>query len=394
MSRAILLILVSLALPISAALPFGSSVAEAAPASTFFGARALLVASSSPSNAYVAGATVTVTGATRGDLSALGGSVVVAAPVSGDLLVAAGTASLRDTIAGDLRAVAGSLSVLGPVKGDLVALGGSVSASGPVSGSVFIMGATVALTGGASGPVLIYANSVSLGGNFSGDVTVVAGGTLSLVPGTTIKGTLSYQAAEPASIPSDASIGAVKYTGSSYLPTTESHALAFAGFGIFLLVQILAALLLAGLLAGLFPRLAELVTARAERGSVRSVLLTALLGFAALVATPVLLILLSLSFIGLAVALLIGIAYILLLLLAFVYAGILIGGLIAWRFSHRETIIWRDGVLGMFVLSLALLVPILGGILVLLLAAFAAGALLLFFFRFAFPHDAETREML
>lgn len=321
--------------------------------------------------------------------------MVVTAPVSGDALFLGGVASVRAPITGDMRALAWSITSEEPIAGDFVAFGGSINTSSLVGKSVFILGANVTLTGGAVGPVTVYGNNVVLGGNFSGDVRVVASGRVALAPGTHIKGALSYEAPEPATVPADASVaGGIKYTGSSYLPTkNEVHALALAGVGIFLFVRILALLILAGLLAGLFPRLAEQVTIRA-RQSVRRVLLTTLLGFAAIVATPVLLILLSLTFVGFGIALLVLVVYILLLVLSFIYAGILLGGYIASRFWRRETIIWRDGVLGMFLLSLFMLLPIVGTLIAFILSSFAAGALLILFFHFAFPHETETEELL
>ncbi|MDD2657725.1 MAG: hypothetical protein PHD04_03660, partial [Candidatus Pacebacteria bacterium] len=208
-------------------------------------------------------------------------------------------------------------------------------------------------------------------------------------------GSLSYEAPEPAAIPASATIiGSIEYTSASYLPDVgTSRTLAFASVGFFLFARVLGALILAGLLAGLFPRLAEAIAFRAYTKP-RSVLLTMLLGFAILVATPVLLILLSLTFVGIGLALLLGTLYVLLVLLSLLYAGILIGALFARRFAHRDTILWRDGALGMLAFSLIALVPFIGLLVVLLLTIFTAGALLKLFFQFAFPHEEHTSELL
>ena len=106
------------------------------------------------------------------------------------------------------------------------------------------------------------------------------------------------------------------------------------------------------------------------------------------------LILLSLTFVGLGLALLLDILYALLALLAVVYAGIFIGCVLVRRYLHRDTVLWHDGVFGMLVLSLIALVPIVGFLIALLLTVFSAGALLQIFFHFAFPHEEHTPEML
>lgn len=365
------------------------AAALAANDATFSSARTLLASSSSPGNAYVAGASATITGATEGDLTAVGGSVTLAAPVIGDALLLGGSLSSRASIDGDLRAIGGSISVESPVRGDFVATGFSVSDSAPVSGSVFIAAAEAQLLDGAKGPVIIYGNNVALSGTFGGDVKVVASGRVTLAASTTIAGSLSYESSEPAVIPDSVVIaGGVHYTSASYLPSAgASKALAFASIGIFLFARILGTLILAGLLAGLFPGLARAVARRASAGRVRTTLLTMLLGFAALVATPILLLLLALTFIGIGIAALLFILYLLLVFLAFMYAGILLGSFVARRFEQRETVFWRDGVLGMFLLSIISLLPLVGTLVAFLLMMFAAGALLLLFFQFAFPHE-------
>ncbi|MDE1919405.1 MAG: hypothetical protein KGH56_01765 [Patescibacteria group bacterium] len=374
-----LLILGSLLLP---------AIACAAPAS-FTSARAVLSASSSPGNAYAAGASIVLTAPVAGDFSAAGGSIVTAGPIGGDELLIGGSVSSRGRVAGDLRTAGGSITVEGPVKGDLIAFGLSVYDSERPGGSVFIAAANASLTSGAAGPVTVYGNNVFLSGDFGGDVDIVASGRVALAAGTTIRGKLSYEAPEMAIIPASATIvGGTSYTNTSYLPNIgTSHALDLINLGFFLFVRILGALILAGLLAGLFPHLAETIMERASSGRVRDVLLSMLLGFGVLVAGPISIVLLALTFVGIGLAFLLAILYALLMLLAFLYAGILLGILCAWRFSGRETVLWRDGVFGMLALSVVALIPFIGPFVALLFTTFSAGALLLIFFAFAFPHE-------
>jgi hypothetical protein len=373
-----------------------ASVFAAPEPASFSAARSLIEASTSPGNAYLAGASVVVTAPVEGDLTAVGGSVLATAPVAGDELLFAGSVNSRGPVAGDVRALGGTITILGPVTGDLTGFGFSVRDSGRASGSVFIAAIDVSLTDGSDGPVTLYGNNVSLAGNFSGNVSVLASGRVTLAPNTTIQGKLSYESPEPALIPASAKVaGGVHYTSTSYLPDAgTSRILAILSVGFFLFVRILGALLLAGLLAGLFPHLAETIAEYAFTRPVRSVLLTMLLGFAILVATPVLFILLTLTFVGIGLALLLFVLYALMTILAVMYAGILLGSFFARRFRHRETVLWRDGVVGTLALSLISLVPVIGFILFVLLTVFSAGALLQLFFRTAFPHEEFTPELI
>ena len=388
MRHALLITLAFLLLP--------ASVLAARPPASFSVAQSLLVASSSPGNAYAAGASAVLIAPVAGDFTAVGGSILTAAPVAGDELLFAGSIHSRAPVKGDVRALGGSITIDEPVKGDLVAFGYSVYDAGRPEGNVFIAAANTTLTNGASGPVTIYGNNISLAGDFGDNVNIFAGGRVELAASTTIRGTLTYQAPEPALIPESATIlGGVEYTNASYLPNIgTSRILALVSIGFFLFARILGALLLAGLLAGLFPRLAETVVERAYTGRPRDILLTTLLGFAIFVATPILFIILLLTFVGIGFAFLLGIAYALLVLLSFLYAGILLGGIFARRYARRETILWHDGMLGMLALSIVALVPVVGFFAVFLLAVFSSGALLQIFFHFAFPHEEHTSGMV
>lgn len=400
MNRFLLALIISFLIPASACLPvkaFSANLsAQAGAPASFSTARSLVSANPSLGNSYAAGVSIVVTAPVAGDLSAVGGSITVAAPVAGDELLFAGSINSQSPIAGALRAVGGSISVEKPIVGDLIALGLSVYDSGRAGGSVFIAAINTTLTNGASGPVLIYGNNISLAGDFSSNVKVVAGGRLALAPDTIIRGTLSYEAPEIAIIPESAKIiGGIEYKNISYLPDAgTSRMLSFVSVGFFLFVRILGALILAGLLTGLFPRFAELITERAYTARPRSILLTMLLGFAVLVATPILLIMLILTFVGIGIALLILILYALIVLLALLYAGILLGGVLVRRYARRDMARWHDGALGMLALSIIALVPFVGLFVVLLLTTFSAGTLLLVFFNFAFPHEEHTTELL
>ncbi|MHB8710195.1 MAG: hypothetical protein ACYC6X_01420 [Minisyncoccota bacterium] len=386
MQRASIVALISLLLPASA-------FAVRAPAS-FSVAPSLSTASSSPGNAYVVGASVVLVAPVAGDFSALGGSIITAAQVAGDDLLLAGSIHSRAPVEGDVRALGGSITIDEPVGGDLIAFGYSVYDAGRAGGSVFITAANTALTSGAEGPVTVYGNNISLAGDFANSVHIFSSGRVTLAASTTIRGALSYEAPEPATIPASATIlGGITYTNASYLPDVgTSRILALVSIGFFIFARILGALLLAGLLAGLFPKFAETVVERAYTARSRGILLTTLLGFAVFVATPILCIILLLTFVGIGFALLLLIAYALLVLLAFLYAGILLGGIFARRYARRETILWHDGILGMLALSLVALVPVIGLSAMLLLTAFSAGTLLQIFFHFAFPHEEHTSE--
>ena len=369
------------------ALPGSAAAAET---SFFASGGNLLVNTPTTGNVYAAGGSAAVTTPVPGDLTLFGGSLVVDAPVSGDVLLAGGSLQLTAPVSGDARLVGGSITITKVIGGDLVALGGSVTDLGGKAQRLFIVAGEASLTAGAGGPVTVYGNTVTFGGTFAGDVEVVASGRLTLLPETVIKGELRYRAPQEAVIHESAVVtGGVHYTGASYLPSIEeARAIALASFGIFLFVKVLGVLILAGLAAGVFPAFAERVARRATQISIRRALLMLLLGFGVLVATPVLLILLAITFVGLGLAFVLGLAYLLLIPLAFIYAAIVAGSLIAHFAWKRDELRWSDAVLGMLLLFILWSIPVVGWFIVALATVYLTGVLTLLLYRFAFPRDS------
>lgn len=365
-------------------------------AATFASDEELTLTEPVPDNAYAAGANVSVSTDLPADLTVAGGYIGVYAPVAGDVLAAGGTVVIERPVGGDVRAAAGSLHITSEVAGDVAAVGGTIALSKKARG-IYVAGGNVQVTGGASGPVTIYGSDIVLAGDFTGDVEIIASDSFTVGENTHIAGTLRYNAPEQAAIPASARIdGGTTYTGSySYVPTKEeARKFAIAGAGLFLVVRTIAGMIVAGLLVGLFPVFAGRIADMALASGGRRTALFALLGFGLFVATPLLVLLLLLSFVGAGIALLLGILYLLLLLLSYVFAGVIAGAALRRhalsRFSVRREITWRDAVLGVLVLNLIGVVPVVGPFVKFLLAVAAAGILATLAYRFAFrsPEDA------
>lgn len=381
--RALLLALTALLVP---GLAFASTVETS---------KTLVVSEPPAGNAYAFGGDLTVAAPVTADLTAGGGSVVVSAPVAGDALIAGGSVDIRKAVQGDLRVVGGRVMVDDAVTGDLVALAGSISVKASPA-FAYVAGLSVSFENGAKGPVTIYGSSVNLAGTFEGTVDVVATDHLTIAPGTVIHGALNYDAPARIEVPTTASVtGKVTYTGKSFLPTSEeARSFAVAGSVLFFVVKILAALIAAGLFAGLFPRFAAAVVERTIARTPTRFIILALLGFGVLVAGPVLILILLVSFAGALIAFVVLALYVLLLLLAYIYAAIIAGGALARGVAKRTTLYWRDAVFGMLALSVIGLIPVIGWLVLLILMAAAAGAIVSLAYRFAFPEDEETVELL
>ena len=341
-------------------------------------------------NAYLAGTEVRVDAPLPGDLLAAAGQLHISASVLGDVLGVGGTVTVAAPITGDARVVGGRVHIDSDVGGELALFGGSIIVTGAVH-EVRAAGGTVELRSGATGPVDIYGGSVVLGGEFNGNVRVFASDHLSLAEGTIIHGTLDYNAPQEAGIPPSALIdGGTNYVGSSsFLPTAEeARTFAIAGLGIFFAVRLAAAMLAAGLIAGLFPVFARRVVEETLTRSIRHFVLRALLGLCVFVVTPFLLLLLVVSFVGIGIAALLGALYVLLLLLAYLYAAVLVGSAVMRTVMKRQDVTWKGAVLGMGILGIIGLAPFLGFVIAFILSSAALGSMLVIFYRFAFAGNS------
>ena len=339
-------------------------------------------------NAYLAGAEVRVAAPLPADLLAAGGTLEVSADIAGDALLGGGSVSISAPVGGDVRAVGGQVSISSDVGGDVAALGGYVALSGKAS-EIQVAGGSVEITNGASGPVTVYGGTVVLAGEFTGNVRVVASDRITLAEGTIIAGDFEYNAPQQAVIPVSASIGGeVRYIGSSsFLPTAEeAQTFALAGVGILFVVRLVAGALAAGLLVGLFPGVARTV-ALTPLQKPSQFMRSFLIGFVVLLATPIAVVLLLASFVGIGIAALVGAGYLLLLLLSYLYAAAIAGALLM-RVARKEfSVSWKSAVLGTIVLYLLGLVPGLGFLVSFALSAVALGSFSEVAYRFAFNRN-------
>lgn len=358
-------------------------------AATLQADESLDVSVSPEDNAYFAGAQVQITAPLPDDLFAVAGTLEVSAPVGGDTLAAGGTVLVNAPVAGDVRVLGGAVSISQDVAGDIAALGSSVRISGRAQ-EVQVAGASVEISNGASGPVTVYGSSVSLAGEFAGNVRVVASDRVTLAEGTVISGVFEYNAPQEAAIPASARIeGGVSYIGSSsFLPTTEqAHTFALAGIGVLFIVRLVAGALAAALLVGLFPTVTNRLVSGVFSSGASGFMRAFLIGFAAIVLTPIVVVLLLASFVGIGIAAVLGAAYILALLLAYLYAAALAGAALMGISRKQFVASWKTTVLGMILLYLLGLVPGLGFLVAFVLSCAALGSLLALVHQSAFKRE-------
>ena len=279
---------------------------------------------------------VTILGTVDGDLSGVAGSVTIVGEVTGSVEVAAGSVRVEGRVSGDLDAGTGSLTIAegGVVGGDLEAGTGSATIAGTVEGNARI---------GAD--LLVLEPTAHLRGDLEYD------GELRGQDAATIDGTVTRNP--------DLSVGGFFDAGP--LPRVGAAVL---GVYFFLVNLVMGALLLL-----VFPRFADRLTASTLERPGR----TALGGIAAFIGTPILLVLVALTIVGIPFMLLGIPAYLLALWVGFIYGRLVVG---VWLLSFVDAGgRWAGFLVGMVVLAIVSRVPVLGGILDLFVLVLGLGAL-------------------
>lgn len=332
-------------------------------------------------------------------LFAAGNSVDISSEVFGDVFCAGQTVTVSGTVHGDVICAGQTVNVTGKVDGDVrlagqsVNVGGNVKGNATVTGQTFTLGSRAAVDGDVTssaaeatfnGPV---GRDLAAGGNKVVIASLVGRDvkgevkSLKLTDTARVKGNIDFTSNREA----DKAGGAVvngKITRRDLPNKSEDRPKTAAIFAIGGFVYwFLAMLLLAMVLAFLLPRMLQVVTDRALPTPWRALLV----GFVANLVMPIILLAVALTFIGLPLALLMGLAWLVLLLLSGPVAGYYLGRLIL-RNSRQPLLIMLVGAAVLLVLCA---IPVIG-FLVLLLAIWGGSGMTVLELSRRTPRPAYT----
>lgn len=304
---------------------------------------------------YVAGGDVRIRGRVDGDLVVMGGNVTVSGDVRDDLIVAGGKVNVPGAVGQSIRAAGGTITVAGPVGRDLLLAGNQLTqlAGSQASGSAVLTGRAIAMHGTTVGALRAKGDTVLIDGRVgSADVTA---DDLTVTAGARIDGPLRYSGAREADLRPGATIaGPVTREGEG--PTWTWHVPSYVGWLLLFMVSALPGVLLALLMPGVLA-----ATARELR---RSPGLALASGAGILFGVPLLAVLLTLTLIGIPLALSLLVFYALGLYFAWVLGAIALGDTILQAVPIRSPRLKLvlAALLGLFVLLLLTSLPWVGGL--------------------------------
>lgn len=308
-------------------------------------------------NLYTAGANVNINGDTSGDLTAAGALVTLVGNVEQDLLTVGGTLNLSGDIYGDARLLGGNVSITSNILGDLVLVGGNVDISekASIGGDLVLAGGNVSVSAPVDGNVKIAGGSVSINSKVVGSVYVVSSDSLVFGPKAEVLGRVVYKGAKPAVVSEGAKVGNIEYT--EFVKRNFKNKFRYLT-SIGFLIQ-----LLAWFFVGfVFLKYKKNIALQIVENIQTKPWLSVGWGFGTAVLVPVAVVLMFLTVVGYYAAVLLGVYFLLILLLAGIFTALSLGYMILKYLNKDGSEIpdWQVVVVGVVIFNLLKFVPILG----------------------------------
>ena len=332
----------------------------------FLSGRSVDVASEVAGDVFAAGGTVDVAGSVGDELIAAGGMVDAKARVAGDALVAGGMVEAAGSVGDNLVVAGGHVIVEADVTGKAIASGGRVrlDSGARVREEAWLAGGSVELAGTVDGSAFLTGGRIAVTGRVDGDLES-AGGELYIGSTAQIAGTVTHRGPEPPRVADGATIaGAVDHiqmaapSGLGVARGWMRVEASAARFVYLFLIGLLMFLLLPGLVRSCGRDM------RQRPWPVLGV------GVAVIVLTPIAVLLLAATLIGLPLALILVPLY-----AAAMFVGVPLAGLgLGLRLAEARGRVLGILALGLIVLELVGHVPVLGPLAWLAAMAFGIGA--------------------
>lgn len=297
---------------------------------------------------YIAAGTVEFNGQASRDVVIAAGEVTIGGTIAGSVQMAAGRAELTGRVDGTLRIVSGMVTVSGSVGGDVVMAGGQldVTSSGRIGGNLIVAGGAIDVRGGVAGDVSGFTGQSTLGGTFQGAVDLRTD-DLEVRDTARISGPVTYSSRQQADVSANAQLAqGIDQQGLDPWGEGENPVSRASGS----LLRTLWALVVGVLLVVAAPRLANRLGANGRR-----LLPAFLLGLLALVAVPIVALILMVTVVGLPAGLILLGLYLIALYLTQVVVGMAIG-----RFMLPRG--WNDGSRGFHLLAMTIGVVLIGAL--------------------------------
>ncbi len=325
---------------------------------------------------------IEVNGAVNGDVIVAGNSIKITGPVAGDVIAAGKNIKISGPVGGSIRLVGSVIEITSGVEKNIWAMGNSVvvNRETTVGWDVFSAGSTVEIRGKVNGNIWAAAATVVVESAVGKDLNVAVNhnGQAILLPNARVGGNLNYQAwsLEQLDIQDGAQVsGEIIKKDLSEIDKSLMREI-LTPLSIFIKIVLLFSLLVVGLI---FISLVPKIALDVHEQMVKKFWPAVGTGLIYVSVTPLVMILLMFTVIGIPLALMILPLYLISLYLSKVLVGLSIGLLIISNLTkdkkRQGSLVWPL-VLGLVVLVIIGSLPVIGWIVRLVAMCWALGALI------------------
>lgn len=325
------------------------------------------------STLFAAGQTIDIAGDVNGDVFCAGQTVVISGTVTGDVICAGQTVKVSGRIQGDARLAGQSVTVGSQVTQSISAAAQSfvLEAGASVGRDVSIATEDAVFNGSVRRDLALAATNATVANNVGRDINAAVT-DLNLSERARVGGDLDYTSENRADIADGAQIAGRTNRTDREAPNrgqwgTDASVFALSfGFGVYMLISLL---LISLALVLLFPR----ALSEAARWALNSPGKTILIGFLAGLLVPIFIVALMTTFIGIPLALVLLLAWLLILALSGPFASYYAGRLVFKGNAKSPIVTMLVGSLAIIVLYF---IPILNVITAVLVVWMGTGMIL------------------
>lgn len=321
---------------------------------------------------FAAGDQVVIEGTVNGDAYVAGGLVEVDGTINGDLLVAGGQVSVSGTVSDNIRAAGGNLQFNGKVGKNISAAGGRITVGKPaeIRGGLLAACGNLEVAGTIARETRVAAGDMGVSGTINGNVNFT-GGYLSVLPGAKISGNLSARVKEKEHV--EITQGTVR--GTATIDTREiKHIIGFRPRYFWFKIFWAFSLLVTGLLlAFAFPK--QLIGIGSN--ITQNPLHTLLWGIVGLIVLPIVMVLLSVTIVGIPLGLFLLVMFLWIVYLSQLSLGAVLGDrLFGMEGKTGWNLFWAFAI-GLLIVQALTFVPYLRPLVIIAGLVFGFGAILL-----------------
>jgi cytoskeletal protein CcmA (bactofilin family) len=329
-------------------------------------------------NLFAAGSSIQIDGTVKGDVFCAGQTVSITGMVEGNVFCAGQSLSISSQIDGDLIGAGQNLNFKGDVARNLIFAGQNITtdSDSAIGWQAILAGASVDLSGPIEQDLLAAGANFRLAGAIGRNADLwldrTAGNSLTIAPTGLISGDLTYHALSEANIePGSQILGKTDFK--KLAPLADRHPQgAWAGKWLF---GTLASFLIGLLFILVWPRKIRELSVLLRDGTNANFGW----GLALTVLTPLAALILMFTLIGLPLAFLVLILWLVLMWLGKILASLYIGGLVTekWLPSKKKSLYWQLGT-GLIVSYFFFSLPFIGGLASFIAIIYGLGTLYLF----------------